>query len=385
MATALKKEHIRLRKKMASFAEQYIAPRDDLVSMEGFPHDIWKKMGEEKLLGVGLPEEYGGLGGNCLSIGVAGETLTRRGHNMGIAVSWLLHNALSRFMIMGFGNQEQCDTYLSSLAAGEIILSIAVSEPGRGAQPKNLETSGYHNGNFHVLEGEKTYLTNGPIANLFLVVAITEVDGGRKRFTAFLVPKNTKGLSLTEPMKLDFFRPAPHGGIVLSHCSVPGSNILGREGYAYEEMVKPFREQEDILMLGPVVGCMERQLELLLKLIEKNHVESTDAMKKNLGELRSIVHTLRIVAYEAASMLDSPDEHPELASLLISSRSLTKQFQDLYESLIKRTAIEKDTHLYSITNDFAHSVNMGKNVTLIKQKKMGEVLLSRKEDDEFAL
>ena len=385
MATALKKEQIHLQKRMACFAEQYIAPRDDLISTDEFPHDIWKKMGEEKLLGLGLSKEYGGLGGNCLSIVVAGEALTRRGHNMGIAVSWLLHNAVSRFMIMGFGNQKQRDTYLSSLAVGETIPSIAVSEPGRGAHPKNLDTSGQISGDCYVLKGEKTYLTNGPIADLFIVVAVTGMAGGRKRFTAFLVPKDTEGLSLTEPMKLDFLRPAPHGGIVLSHCSVPRSNILGREGSAYEEMVKPFREQEDVLMLGPMVGYMEWQLELLPNLIEKYCVESTDDVKKDLGELQSIVHTLRIITYEAASMLDSFDEHPELISLLISFRSLTKVFQSLLESFIKRTGIEQDTHLQSIINEFAYSVNMGKNVALIKQKKMGEMLLSRKEDDEFAL
>ena len=384
MATALKKELISLQRKVAYFAGQYLSVRDDLHSMNEFPRDIWNKMGEENLLGMNLPVEYGGLGGNSLSMAVAGETLTRRGHNMGIVISWLIHHIVSRFLIMDFGNKIQHDMYLNSLARGKITASIAVSEPGRGAHPKHLKTSAHRQGDFYVLDGEKSYLTNGPIADLFIVVALTGDEGKQKRFTAFLVPKGTVGLFMTEPMKLDFFRPSPHGGIILSNCSIPESNILGEEGSAYKDMVKPFRDLEDTLMMGPLVGGIERQVELLLNLIGKQYIEPTDELKKDLGELQSIIHTLRIVAYEAASILDSPDQHPEFPSLLISFRNLSREFQSLFELLINKAEIEKDTNLYHITNDLIHGIDMAKNVALIKQKRIGEKLLSGKESDEFA-
>ena len=384
MATALKKDLVHLQKKVARFARQYIAGRDDLHSMNGFPHDIWDKMGNEKLLGISLPEEYEGLGGDYLSIVVAGEALTRTGHNMGIAISWLIHNAVSRFIIMGFGDKRQYDIYLKGLATGKITASIAVSEPGRGAHPKYLETSAYRRGDFYMLTGEKSYLTNGPIADLFIVVASTEVDGERKRFTAFIVPKDTTGLSMTEPIKLDFFRPAPHGGIVLSQCSIPASSIIGEEGSAYEKMIKPFREVEDALMMGLLVGGMARQFDLLLNLIGNQGVDPQEELKKCMGEMQSTLHALRIMAYEAASMLDSSIEHIEFLPLLISFRNILQQSNNLFKVIISMAGIEEDTDLHRITNDMAHSMDMAKNVNLIKQKKIGKRLLTEKGSDEFA-
>ena len=384
MATALKEDYISLQKKIAHFAEQHIAKRDELHSMDSFPQDIWSKMGEEKLLGLSLPVEYGGLGGSYLSTAVAGETLMRRGHNMGICISWLTHLSVSRFLIMGFGDDRQHDMYLRGLASGKITASIAVSEPGRGAHPKHLETAGYRQGDSYILNGEKSYLTNGPMADLFVVVASTRVEGDQKRFTAFLVSKDLDGLSITEPMKFDFFRPSPHGGIVLSNCTVFSSDILGREGSAYEDMVKPFRELEDALMMGLVVGGMERQLELLLDLAAKQCVDPTDKLKEDVGELQSIIHTLRIMAYEAASMLDSSIQHPEFPSLPISFRRFSKRFQELFELLINREGIEENTELALSTNDLVHGMDMGKKVALIKQKNVGEKLLSGKELNEIA-
>lgn len=384
MATALTEEIVDIRRDVARFAEQYIANREDLYSMDGFPYDIWGGMGERGLLGLSLPVEYGGLGGSYLSIAVAGEALMQRGHNRGIVLSWLIHHAISRFLIMGFGNKRHHDAYLKDLASGKITASFAVSEPGRGANPKHLETSAHRQDSSYVLEGEKAYLTNGPIADLFIVVAATGNEDGRKRFTAFIVPKDTPGLSMTEPMKLGFFRPSPHGGIILSDCSVPMSSVLGEEGSAYEDMVKPFREVEDALMMGPLVGGMGRQIELLLDHISKQHVKPTDELKKDLGEAQSVIHTLRIVAYEAVSMLDSPIRHPEFRSLSVAFRNLSSQFQSLFGLVADRIGLEENTELNHMTNDLVRGADMGKNIALLNQKKLGERLLSGKEFDEIA-
>ena len=96
IATAINDELCSLREKVSHFAQQNIAHRSDLHTSNEFPYDIWHKMSQEKLLGVGIPEEYGGMGGNYLSIAIAGEAMVRRGHNMGLAVSWLIHELISR-------------------------------------------------------------------------------------------------------------------------------------------------------------------------------------------------------------------------------------------------------------------------------------------------
>lgn len=380
MATALKGELCSLREKVSHFAEQNIAHRADLYTSDDFPFDIWHKMAEERLLGVAIPEEYGGLGGKYLSIVVGGEAIVQRGHNMGLGLSWQTHQAVSRFFMMGFGTSEQKKKYLPAFANGRLTASVAVSEPERGAHPKYLKTAAYQEGDFYVLNGEKYYLTNGPIADLFLVCAITGVDGTRKQFTVFIVPKGIAGLSLTEPMRLTFLRPCPHCGITLMDCSVSSSNILGERGSAYTTMVVPFREVEDILSMGLITGGMEAELELVTGLVQAQDIAATDKLKDDLGELQSLVDTLRIVAYEAGSMLDSDTSHPELRSLPVSFGSLATKFQSLVEAIISRSSMKSDSELDMLANDLAHATNTAKNVA-VKQRKLGDSLLLRKVQD----
>jgi acyl-CoA dehydrogenase len=385
MATAIKDELDTLRKKVSLFAQQNIAPRTDLHTSNEFPFDIWHKMSQEKLLGIGIPEEYGGLGGNCLSIAVAGEAMVRRGYNMGLALSWLMHQIVSRSFILRFGTSEQKNEYLHDLASGKLKGSVAISEPERGAHPKYLKTVAHAKGDSYVLNGKKYHVTNAPIADLFLVCAITGVNGSRKQFTMFIVPQKNPGLLLTEPMKLTFLRPCPHGGIILTDCLVPSSNILGEIGSAYHDMVVPLRELEDVLLMGQIVGGMERELEMLLGLIQAQHISATDELKSGLGELQSLAHTLRIVAYEAATMLDSDTSHPELHSLPLSFKSLAMKFQSQFELTMSKSSITSNTKLDLLANDVFHVINIAKNVTAIKQRKLGENLLLRKgRDNESA-
>ncbi len=377
MATAKTEKLIILQERLADFARETIAPRTDLHTMEGFPNDIWQRMAGKKLLGLGISEKYGGLGGNYLSISMAGEAIVRHGHNLGFALSWLIHQVVSRYFIGGFGNETQHEKYLPDLASGKITASIAISEPEAGAHPKHLKTSGYPRNGLYVLNGVKSFLTNGSIANLFIIFAITGVDAGRKQFTAFIVPKETEGLSITKEIKLNFLRPSPHCEIKIEDCSVPVSNILGDEGSAYGKMAKPFREIEEVCLMGPIVGGMERQAEILISLIQEQKVKPSDELKKDLGELRSMIDTLRIMACEAANMLDSGIYHPEFLSLLLYFRNLSGQFQSFLKTTMSGAGIEETSDLALITNDLTHTIDIARYVAVIKQKKLGEKLLKK--------
>ena len=374
----IKDELYSLREKVSHFAQQNIAHRSDLHTSSEFPYDIWHKMSQEKLLGVGIPQEYGGMGGNCLSIAVAGEAMVRQGHNMGLALSWLIHELISRFVILKFGDSRQKNKYLPKFANGELIASFAISEPERGAHPKYLKTVAHEEGNGYVLSGEKYYLTNGPIADLFLVAAITGVKGSRKQFTVFIVPKGTTGLLLTEPMKLSFLRPSPHGGIVLRDCAVPSANILGKKGSAYADIIIPFGELEVILSMGPIVGGMKKELELLVNAIREQRIRANDELKNGLGELKYLADTLDIMAYEAANMLDSDTSHPDLYSVPLCSRNMAIRFQSQLDVIMSQANIKSDMELSLLANDLDHLVNMGKNTVVIKQRKLGESVLSGK-------
>ena len=185
-----------------------------------------------------------------------------------MALSWLYQQLVARFLLQGFGTQEQRQC-LKLMAQGRLAASLAVSEPGHGGHPKFLSTDAKRDGSAYILNGEKTYLTNGPIAGLFIVVAATGSGETRKQFTAFLVDREATGLTVTPPLALPFLKPAPHGGIRLSDCRVAEEAILGERDKAYEEFVIPFGQIEEMVMAGAVAGGMAAQAEILTDLLRQ--------------------------------------------------------------------------------------------------------------------
>lgn len=387
MATALHDQLRGLQEKTTRFAQEQLAGRTDLHTLADFPPDIWRSMGRESLLALSIPASYGGRGESYLAMTVTGEALATGGFNLGLAVSWLVHLLTARALILGFGNKAQREAYLPGMATGRLTAAFAVSEPGTGANPKQLSTRAFYQDGTYLLKGQKTYLTNGPIADLFIVVAktgqdpVSGTDGeSRNRFTAFLVPRGTAGLEVTEPLHLDFFRPSPHCGIILENCSLPESNILGRKDTAYEDMVKPFRQLEDALMMGPMVGATTRQLGFLLDLLGRRKVPLRSEQEEKLGQLQSLIHCLRIVAYETSAMMDSEETHAELNSLLLAFRLVSRDTQNILEQIITESGVGRDLELDRMSRDLAFAIGMGRNVARIKQRKLGQSLLSRKEN-----
>lgn len=376
MATLIDEEIESLKKRVSHFAAEYIAPRPDLSTSEEFPFDIWQKMVEENLLGLSIPKEFGGSGKNFLSISAAGEALAGSGYNMGLTLSWLIHQMTARLFISGYGTKRQRELYLPPMARGEIIASFAVSEPEQGAHPAHLQTSAERKGDCFVLNGEKAYLTNGPIADLFIVLATTGIEAKRKRFTAFLVPADAQGLERTQPVRFPFLRSSPHGGIILKNCSLPSSSIIGNEGCAYEEMALPFRVKEDVLLMGPMVGAMAGQIGLLAETVKKEKRGVEENLASNLGELRMTVDTLKIMAYEAAAMLDRGSRQAELLSLTLYFRKVSEEFQKTFASVREKVSVPESETLNSLTNDLVGILPIGRNIAAIKQRKLGESVLS---------
>ena len=300
---------------------------------------------------------------------------------MGMALSWLIHLIVCRFAVLGFGTNKQIEQWLPRLAAGEITPSLAISEPGTGAHPKYLRTSALREGEDWILTGEKSFLTNGPLAGLFVVLAVSATEGGRKQMTAFLVPRETPGLSLTDPLRLDFLKPSPHCGIRLDACRISSDQVLGNLGDAFERISKPFRDLEDVMLMGPVAGGMQVQMAALPVLIAGQGIGPTDDLKTALGELQFRLDALRILAYEAAAMLDSGRRHPEFPSLLLSFRSLAGQFQSLLAQVLDQTGIQTDAAWATLAKDLTMTLGVAGHVALIKQKKIGEAILLKKGQD----
>ena len=369
-------DQLNLRERITRFAGREIACRDDLHSRNTIPPEIWQGMGGEGLLGLLLPGEPGSPEGGHLSGVIATEALVSEGGSMGLGLSFAVHLLLSRFFFE-YSDIGRDAEYLRKLASGAATLSLAVSEPGVGAHPKGLSTAASLQGDFYVLNGEKTYLTNGPAADRFIVLAVTGQQGTLKRFSAFSIPRSTAGLLTGEPMDLGFFRPSPHCGIRLENCQVPKSAVLGEKDRGYESIALPFRDQEEVYLMGIGCGGMTRRLNVLIDAVRESESAGAEFCER-LGELDSMVDSLRLLTYEAANALASGIHSQELHGLSFAFRSIANHALALFHQVESAQGFSLHPELRVLANDLRHGLKIAGSAVRLRQKKLGEKLLSGK-------
>jgi acyl-CoA dehydrogenase len=356
-----------------AFAAEHIAGRADLQTGHEFPRDIWQKMGKAGLFKIGIAKKYGGAGGGYLDLLKAGEAFVRSGCNLGLGLSWLFQQIIAHYVVGSFGTPQQRRQYLGAAAEGKVTFSFAVSEPGRGASPKTLATQAKKTKTGYGLSGEKTYLTNGPIADMYIVVAVTDNTTGLKSFTAFIVPRDTEGLTIAPPMPLNFLKPSPHGGIQLENCLIGQKSILGKKGSAWQDIVVPLGEIEDIVMMGPVLGGMAAQLDLIVCAIRENATSADRALPSDLGALSALWQTLQAFAYEAAGRLDRGSDSP--LPLGITFARLAAEFRADIGQLSERWKIPVPGQYTDFQRDMASLGALQKRRLEIRQEKIGAALL----------
>jgi len=360
---------------ISRFAAEHIAPRYDLSERDDFPHDLWEEMAKAGLFKIGIEKLYGGIGGGYINLTEAAEEIVKSGYNIGIAASWLYQQIIARFIIAGFGSANQKQQYLPEMAKGKLTASFAVSEPQRGAHPKYLKTIAIKDESFHIINGEKTYLTNAPIAEIFIVIAIT-AEREQRSFSAFLVPRQTLGLTVSPTLKFDFLKPSPHGSIVLNSCRLPDTSILGKEGTAYREIVIAFGEIEDIVMMGAVVGAMAGQLTLLIGATGKDKIAATESLKNELGEQDEALQSIRKIASKAADVLDRSEAYS--VAQAITFMDLTAKFQTNMDSIIQKWNLRPDPRYNYLRSDLTAMMALKKKITQLRQKKLERELLKDK-------
>lgn len=373
MTGQMDEKHLELIEKTEKFARERIAPWA-AGRREEFPLDLWEEAGEAGLLGVAVPREYGGRGLGYLAVTAAVEALVATGHNPGFGLSWTIHNVVTRLVFWELARDDQRARYLPGLASGRISPSVSISEPGVGAHPRHLRTRAVGRDGEFILNGEKSYLTNGPFVELFVVLAITGGKEDRKEFSAFIVPKGTPGVALTPPLALDSFRPSPHCGIRLTDCAVPAANMIGAPGGAYQALAMAFREVEDVTLAGLISGGLTRRLALLIMELRRGAALRNEELAR-LGRLRYLRDTLRLLAFQAARLLDSAAAREKILSLMLSFRALAREFQAETVCLSPPSLEAEHEEFRALSADMIRAVNLAGRVLMLKQAKHGAALL----------
>jgi len=359
----------------ARFAGENIAPLD-LGREKEFPFAVWRRLGEEGLLGLLLPREAGGRGLGYTALLAAGEALAREGGNLGIVLSFMIHNVVSRFVVADRADGALRGAYLPALARGERTVSLAISEPGVGAHPKHLTTTARRHDGLFLLTGEKSYLTNGPFADLYAVLAVTSQEGARKNFSLFLVPRDAAGLSLTPGEVIDFLRPSPHCGIRLEGCPVPAGLLVGPEGRAYEEVAVPFRDVEDVALMGPLLGAMYHATSLVTAGLRARGAGIDDETAQELGRLVYLLDTLQVLAREAATVLDGGGAGDGLVSLTLAFRALARRRQMQLERLAQKEGLGETEAFTTAATDIRRTLGVASAVLRLKQTRLGRGLMT---------
>lgn len=217
-----------MRKMVRDFADSEISPFIERMEAGEFPREILNKIAELGLMGITIPEEYGGAGMDFTSYIIAIHELSRVSATIGVILS--VHTSVGTNPILYFGTEEQKQTYIPKLASGEYLGAFCLTEPSAGSDAKSLKTKAEDRGDHFVLNGSKVFITNGGEADTYIVFAVTDPDMGSRGVSAFIVEKGTEGLVIGK----DEHKMGLHGSrtvqLTFEDMKVPAGNLLGKRG-----------------------------------------------------------------------------------------------------------------------------------------------------------
>lgn len=248
-------EHDQFRKTVRQFAEKELAPfADEWEKSCDFPNHVFKRAGELGILGAHYKEEHGGAGGDYwFSVAKAEEF--PRGGSGGVSMALLVQSDMATPVIGDLGTPEQIDEFLKPALRGDKIASLGVSEPGAGSDVAGIRTYARRDGDDYVLNGQKTFITNGARADFVTLLAKTELSAGAHGCSFFLVPTKTKGFAVSKKLEKIGNHASDTAELFLEDVRIPARYRLGEENMGFMYLMQNFQTERLIASVGALAGC----------------------------------------------------------------------------------------------------------------------------------
>lgn len=307
-----------IRQTVRDFSQKEIAPRAAEIDRAGeFPHDIFRKMAELGFLGLPFPEEYGGAEADAMSVTLATEEIARGDGST--ALAYLAHIGLGSTPLHLFGTEEQKHTFLVPAATGEYLAAFGLTEPQAGSDAGATRTTAVLDGAEWVINGEKLWITNAPIAGHIIVAALTDKEQGRKGISMIIVPRDTPGVSFGKHEHKMGLRGSMSTAVFLNDVRVPKENLLGTRGKGYSHFLQVL-DGGRITIGAMAIGLAQTAYETAVK-----YAQERETFGKPIGAYQSVSNMIadmavgleasRLLVYKAAWLKDQGKPFTQAAAI----------------------------------------------------------------------
>jgi alkylation response protein AidB-like acyl-CoA dehydrogenase len=314
----LSEEQQLLKSTVREFAERELRPHAaEWDERQEFPREVFESLGELGLMGVCWPAQYGGSGMSTLDYALVMEELSRV--DAGVALSVAAHNSLCSGHIFLAGSEEQKQRHLVPLAKGEKVGCWGLTENSAGSDAGGTKTTAVRDGAHWVLNGSKTFITNGRVADVAVVMAVTDKGKAKKGISAFIVERGTKGFRAGKKENKLGVRSSDTSELILEDCRVPADGLLGREGMGFVDTLR-ILDRGRIGIAAWSLGIAQASLEASLAYSKGRHqfghaIADFQAVQFKIAEMAMKVDAARLLIWRAAHLRDTGKEHTVESSM----------------------------------------------------------------------
>jgi len=314
----LSEEQEMVRQTAREFAEKELRPGVAERDEKGeFPREQVKKLAELGFMGMAVSEQWGGAGFDTVTYVAALEELARVDPSTEIICS--VNNSLVCHPLETFGSEYIKDTFLRKLATGEWLGAFCMTEPGSGSDAGAMKTRAVKDGNDWVINGSKSFITNGSTADAYLLVCVTDSDANSKGTSSFLVPRETKGVTVGKHENKMGIRATDTTSLILEDVRIPGENLVGKAGDGFMQMLTAL-DSGRLGVAAQGVGIAQGALEASLQYSQQREqfgrpIASFQAIRNKVADMATRIHAARMILYHAAWKKDQGDRYSKEAAM----------------------------------------------------------------------